>query len=116
MVKNFQFWAKIIDWYDGDTFHATIDRGWNDWKGTAEKPIRVRISNVKADEMNMPGGPPARDFANSLAPPGTEVELISQKLDQYGRPLGLVYLADGRDLGKLIIEGGHATPYNALKE
>jgi endonuclease YncB( thermonuclease family) len=53
----------------------------------------------------------AKTFVEQLLPAGTEVLLISEKLEKYGRTLGRILLTDGRDVGAELLKAGLAVPY-----
>jgi len=110
--KRFQLWVKILDWHDGDTAHAVLDQGYWTYRGATDKPVRVRCALINAPELDTPAGPPARDFAAQLAPPG-DYPCWSYKPDpdNYGRPLLDLILPDGRLFSTVMLEAGHAIPY-----
>lgn len=92
---------------DADTLVATCDLGWQiRWVG------KVRLLGVDAPELFTPEGLAAKAFVEGLLPPGAGFVLASQKLDSFGRSLGLVWLPDGSELGARLIEAGHAVPYD----
>lgn len=101
--------AAIDKVIDGDTIVATLDLGWH----IAKQQEHIRIAGINAPEMNTPEGVDARDFAMSLLlPEGTVVTLTSHSLDKYGRTLGSLTLADGRDFATVMVAEGHAVPYH----
>jgi endonuclease YncB( thermonuclease family) len=55
-------------------------------------------------------GPPPKPFER-LLPAGTEVLLVSEKLEKYGRTLGRILLRDGRDVSQEVLNAGLAKPY-----
>ena len=57
----------------------------------------------------------AKAFVETLLPPGTEVLLVSEKLEKYGRTLGRILLRDGRDIGQEVLKAGLAKPYTGGK-
>ncbi len=76
--------VKVVT--DGDTIRCADDR-------------RVRLLQVDAPERDQrPTGPAARLALLRLAPPGTAVQLETdrRRTDQYGRTLAFVWLPDGR--------------------
>ena len=102
--------AVIKYWVDGDTLYVLADAGWNEY------PYRVlRLAGVDAPELY--SGPPeirargqaARDFAATLAPPGTPCVVDAQPDRQsFGRYVASVTLADGADLAAALVAAGHA--------
>ena len=60
---------------DGDTFWADIDLGVR-----CRTKQKVRVRNVHAVELKEPGGPEAKEILATLVPPGTSLEITSQRL------------------------------------
>jgi len=99
--------AVIAAWHDGDTCHTDLDLGFG-----LILALSCRCYGINAPELATPDGPPARDYAISLAPPGTAVTIISHGWDKYGgRFLGDITLPGGRNFGQAMIDAGHAKPY-----
>lgn len=91
--------------HDGDTFRALLDLGFNVRLSTL-----IRIEGINAPELAEAAGLLSRDFVKGVLPPGCKVRVTSRRLDKYGRCQGVVYLADGSDLGSMILKAGHARP------
>ena len=95
--------SRVID---GDTIDFTI----------GGETRRVRLLLVDTPEVHGGEecyGPEASAYVSSLLPEGTEVRLERDvtDVDFFGRLLRYVYLADGRMLNELLVEGGYATVY-----
>ena len=96
---------------DGDTIDVTI----------GGETRRVRLLLVDTPEV-FGGvecyGREASDYVSSLLSEGTEVRLERDvtNTDAFGRLLRYVFLADGRMLNELLIEGGYATIYDSRDE
>jgi endonuclease YncB( thermonuclease family) len=103
----FRFPAVIDVWHDGDTCY--VHRGA--WPALSIHGEHVRVQGINAPELSTAGGPASRDYANSLAPPGTLVTLVATTVDKYGRFLARVILPSGADIGDLMIAAGQAIPY-----
>ena len=83
-----------------------MDLGWHRWRHEEH----VRLKGVDAPERTDPARwTEAKAFIEHLLPPGTEVLLVSENVEKYGRTLGRILLRDGRDVGLLKAE--LATPY-----
>jgi endonuclease YncB( thermonuclease family) len=96
-----------MGWHDGDTAHLDVDLGFGLVLG-----LSCRCFGINAPELATPQGPPARDAALALAPPGTMVMVVSHGWDKYGgRFLGEITLSHGRSFAEEMISGGHAKPY-----
>lgn len=107
--------ATVTDVHDGDTITVTVDLGWN----VSMQRDHVRVAGISARELSMPGGPEARDYVQGLLPLGTRVVVRSVKVDQdpadvmsFDRYVLYVQLADGRDLGAVVIAAGFAVPWD----
>jgi endonuclease YncB( thermonuclease family) len=103
----FQFPAEIDSWYDGDT--CKVHR--ESQPGETIHGESLRVEGINAPELRDAGGAAARDYAASLAPPGSSVTLIATKKDKYGRFLARIILPTGDSLGDLMIAAGQAVPY-----
>ena len=98
--------ARVSRVVDGDTIEVTL-RG--------ETPS-VRLLLVDTPEVHGGEecyGPEASAYVSSLLPEGSELRLERDvtDVDFFGRLLRYVYLADGRMLNELLVEGGYATVY-----
>lgn len=98
--------ARILAVHDGDTVTVSADLGW---RITFE--VHVRLAHINAPELSTPEGKIARVYLASLASIGSVVTLTSHSLDKYGRTLGSLTLADGRDVSVEMLAGGYAVPY-----
>ena len=89
---------------DGDTLLIRVD-------GVT---LRVRLLNIDTPETKKEStpvecmGPEAAARLSQLAPPGATVELgyDVERIDQYGRTLARVTLADGRIVSEVLAEEG----------
>jgi endonuclease YncB( thermonuclease family) len=103
----YQFPALIDEWHDGDTCY--VHRGAS--PGVIIHGEHVRVEGINAPELRAAGGIASRDYAISIAPPGTVVTLMCAREDKYGRLLGRVILPNGDDFSAKMIEAGRAAPY-----
>jgi endonuclease YncB( thermonuclease family) len=77
----------------------------------------VRLALVDAPERrDQARWAEAKAFVERLLPAGTQVLLISQKLEKYGRTLGRIVLRDGRDVGAELLKAKLAVPYEGGRE
>lgn len=99
--------------FDGDTFAAFVML-----PDDIRISVRVRLINVDTPEIhgqcdheiNMANR--ARDRLAELIPLGTVVELKNIKDDKYlGRIDANVIMADGRDVGRVLVDEGLGRPY-----
>jgi endonuclease YncB( thermonuclease family) len=99
--------AEVVEVVDGDTIKVIIDLGWKISLNTS-----IRIEGINAPEMGTINGSLAKNFAETLVEQGEEIEILSRRLDKYGRSQGKVTLPDGRDFAQVMVESGHAVTMN----
>jgi endonuclease YncB( thermonuclease family) len=106
------FPAFVYRLYDGDTTVFCMDMGLR-----MRQVTRVRLALVNSPEMNTPEGPIAAEFTKNwldsakAAQPDEEFPFImlSRSLDNYGRPLGIVWRKDTWEcLNKALVDSGNA--------
>lgn len=103
----YDYLAKVVRVVDGDTVHLDVDLGFY-----VELHDRsVRVQHIDSPELATEAGKNARAYAQGLLPVGSTVTLYSRVLDKYGRVLGTLTLADGRDYGNTMIAAGQAVAY-----
>ncbi len=91
---------------DGDTVVVLLDREFYD-----SSIVRIRLKSLNAPELSTELGKAARDYLVSLLAPGTPV-LVRTFKQTYDRYEGTILFShDGllKDLGRHIVEAGHAT-------
>jgi endonuclease YncB( thermonuclease family) len=107
--------ARVQTVHDGDTIYLDIDLGFDhlisarDFDGHPR--LACRVYGINAPELSTEAGKAAALFAQTLLPPGTRVSVVSHGWDKYGgRFDGTITLADGRDFGRVMLDGGWAAP------
>lgn len=105
----FEYRAKIISVYDGDTCRADIDCGF----GVTLKNQSLRVYGIDAPEIGTAAGNDAREFARTLMPTTLVVRIQTFKdaKEKYGRYLAQITLPDGSDFAAAMIAGGYGTAY-----
>lgn len=98
--------AVVSNVHDGDTVTVAADLGWR-----ISFVVHVRVAHINAPELPTSAGKAARDYLAAIMPVGSSVTLTSHSLDKYGRTLGSITLADGRDVAVAMVSAGHAVPY-----
>lgn len=94
--------GRVISVADGDTMTVMTQ------KGAREK---VRLYGIDCPESGQSFGDDAAAFTSSLVL-WSEVELLEQNRDQYGRSVCVVMLADGRSLNETLLSEGLAMVYD----
>lgn len=120
MAVRWNFPGTILAWIDGDTVDVSIDLGFK-----VHLKERLRLLGVNTPETNSRDADErqrakdARDFAARLAPPGSQVYLVttpnSTGQEKYGRWLAVIQTPDGQNVGQLLIANGHGVPYDGGK-
>jgi len=95
-----QIRGKVVKVRDGDSMEIRSD-GQN---------VRVRVFGVDAPERGQPWSARAKSFTAGLVG-NQEVVVEVKDVDRYGRKVGEVVLADGRDLGHELLREGLAWYY-----
>lgn len=108
--------AWVISVYDGDTFSAVVDLGFE-----MQTTQHFRVLHVDTPELHVPGmeglnpaGVKARDFTNSQIFE-KEVLLRETKREKFGRYLAEVRTPDGKDLAKELVRRKLGVPYEGGK-
>lgn len=108
----YEYTAKIVSVYDGDTVTVDIDLGMGVWLHGQ----KIRLFGINAPELRgseKVKGREARDFLRSHIPNGSMVILrtIKDAKGKYGRYLGRIITEDGVDINTLMVMRGHAKQY-----
>lgn len=113
MSALYNYQAHVAQVLDGDTLDVDIDLGFS---LTARQ--RVRLAGVNAPETHSKD---AAEKARGIAARGALLNLVAGKTllintvkerEKYGRFLASVTLPDGRDVATVMIEAGHALPWD----
>lgn len=123
MIKGYvwRYPAKVLADTDGDTVKVELDMGIY----MHRIPTDVRLLGLYSPEKDTPAGVAARDYARSLLPVGSIIEVYSKKLitalDWGGsqmslmRILGDIHYGQGQSLNYAadMIAAGHGSPVPA---
>ncbi|MCP9237912.1 thermonuclease family protein [Lewinella sp. JB7] len=85
--------------FDGDTLRLV-----------GKTRLRTRLWGVDAPEKGEAGSDRARDALITLAG-GRKITYIPIDTDRYGRTVARVFLRDGREINRLLIDSGVAKEY-----
>ena len=105
----YNYKAKILDVYDGDTVTALVDLGFLHYQ-----EMKLRLYGIDTPEVRgveKIEGKKVRDIVREMIL-GKEVEIITYKDKQgkYGRYLANIIL-DGVDINLWLVANGHVTVY-----
>jgi len=105
----YNYYAKIIGVYDGDTVTAVVDLGF-----LHSQEMKLRLYGIDTPEMRGPEkveGKKVRDIVRTMIL-DKQVELITYKDKQgkYGRYLATIII-DGVDVNQWLVSNGHAKVY-----
>ena len=105
----YNYKAKIIDVYDGDTVTAVVDLGF-----LHSQEMKLRLYGIDTPEMRGPEkveGKKVRDIVREMIlDKEVEIHSFKDKQGKYGRYLANI-IVDGLDLNQWLVDNGHAEPY-----
>jgi len=117
MINPYQdnyYRARIITHVDADTSRVTVDMGFD-----VNVKMTIRWQGINAPEISTVEGKAALAWLTSHLEPGEMciLQTVRDKREKFGRYLGSFYAldtyADGvRSLNQMMIEDGHAVPYD----
>lgn len=94
-------YGHVISVADGDTITILANR---------RKQLKVRLSGIDAPERKQAYGSKAKYVLSELVY-GKEVRIETETIDRYGRTVGYVFDASGRNINELMVEKGYAWWY-----
>lgn len=108
-----------IDCYDGDTVYLDIDSGFHNHRQSMNSQGRLTLSyrllDIDAPELRplstRAAGLAARDYLRSMVNGEALIVETLQDPDNFGRYLDRIWLPDGTDVNREMIDAGHAVPY-----
>jgi len=105
----YNYKAKIIDVYDGDTVTAVVDLGFLHFQ-----EMKLRLYGIDTPELRgaeKVEGKKVRDIVREkILDKEVEIHSYKDKQGKYGRYLATI-IVDGVDLNKWLVDNGHAEPY-----
>jgi micrococcal nuclease len=103
----FNYKAKIVKVYDGDTVTAEVDLGFK-----VSFTIKVRLFGIDTPEIRgeeRPEGLIARDKVREMIlDKEVIIRTIKDSTGKYGRYLGVIYTLEGINLNEWLVENGYA--------
>jgi endonuclease YncB( thermonuclease family) len=105
----YNYKAKILDVYDGDTVTALVDLGFLHFQEMKLRLYGIDTPELRGEERDK--GIIVRDIVRDMIL-DKEVEIHSYKDKQgkYGRYLANI-IVDGVDVNQWLVDNGHAKPY-----
>ena len=106
----YNYKAKIIDVYDGDTVTAMLDLGFLHFQEMKLRLYGIDTPELRGEEREQ--GIIVRDILREMVL-GKEVTIRSYKDKQgkYGRYLANIILEDGLEVNQWLVDNGHAKEY-----
>ncbi|WP_290698054.1 thermonuclease family protein [Lacinutrix sp.] len=105
----YNYKAKIIAVYDGDTVTAVVDLGF-----LHSQEMKLRLFGIDTPEMRGPEkveGKKVRDIVREkILNKEVEIKSYKDKQGKYGRYLATI-IVDGVDLNQWLVDNGHAEVY-----
>ncbi len=105
----YEYQARIISVYDGDTVNAEIDLGLE-----THRLIKIRLYGINAPEMvgeTRMAGLTARDALRARILDKTVIiHTIKDRTEKYGRYLGEI-IDGGGNVNNWMVDSGHAVTY-----
>jgi len=106
----YEYRAKIIDVYDGDTVTAVVDLGFLHYQ-----EMKLRLYGIDTPELRGAEkieGRKVRDIVRGkILDERVTIKSYKDKQGKYGRYLATIILDDGLNLNQWLIDNGHAKPY-----
>lgn len=110
----YEYKATVVSVIDGDTISLTIDLGFRTFMKANCRLHGVNAPELKSEDPNIRVGA-MRSKQYIIDNVKGDVQIISKKLDKYGRPLVDVYYGEKFDkhLNKELIDNGLAVVFMA---
>ena len=106
--------AQVVRVIDGDTVVLNIDLGFKIFHIMSCRLAGINAPEFHAkDEATRAAAIASKNYLMSLLPVGEWVEIVSRKLDKYGRAV-IVIMPRSNDyagVNELMIKSGHAVKY-----
>ena len=105
----YQYKAKIIDVYDGDTVTAVVDLGFLHFQEMKLRLYGIDTPELKGDDRER--GLEVRDILrNLILDKEVMIHSYKDKQGKYGRYLATIFL-DGININNWLVDEGHAVVY-----
>lgn len=119
--NNFRM-AAVLSVHDGDTIHCAVESGFPGnpltFGATESGYNRFRMHGINAPEMKTEKGPPSKAHLQKLCITHrcfNKCVLEILGLDNYGRPVAVLYSADGSvNINQQMLADGFAEPLRQM--
>jgi micrococcal nuclease len=105
----YNYRAKIIGIYDGDTVTAFVDLGFLHFQ-----EMKLRLANIETPEIRgveKVEGKKVRDILRAMIlDKDVEIHTFKDKTGKFGRYLATIY-HEGVNINQWLVDNGHAEPY-----
>jgi len=105
----YQYKAKVIDVYDGDTITAMVDLGFYHYQQMKFRLYGINTPEIRGEDRDR--GIAVRDIVRAMI---LDKEVIinsyKDKQEKYGRYLANIIIGD-LDLNQWLVQNGHAEEY-----
>lgn len=105
----YQYKAKIIDVYDGDTVTAMVDLGFYHYQQMKFRLYGINTPEIRGEEREK--GLLVRDILRAMIlDKEVTINSYKDKQEKYGRYLANIVI-EGLDVNLWLVENGHAQEY-----
>jgi len=105
----YQYRAKIIDVYDGDTVTAMVDLGFYHFQQMKFRLYGINTPEIRGEEREK--GLVVRDILRAMIlDKDVTINSYKDKQEKYGRYLANIVI-DGLDVNLWLVQNGHAQEY-----
>lgn len=98
LLTSAQLSGRVVAIADGDTFTLLT---------TQNQQVKIRLHGIDCPEKKQPYFKNAKAYTSSLVF-GKQVSVLVKNKDRYGRTIGVVLLADKRNVNELLLQAGWA--------
>lgn len=102
----YRYMATVNKVIDGDTINLTIDTGFrHTWTSNARMAEINAPEKTSLDDKIREKAMASMEYLQKRLPVGTEVYIISRRLDKYGRPLVSIYVGEKCINDEMVVKG-----------
>jgi micrococcal nuclease len=108
-MRNYSYDAVVVNVVDGDTVDLLVDQGFRSYFGD-----RFRLVDIDTPERGQPNWDEATTALMTKLPVNIKVRIttyhprVRDPRDKFGRWLAHIFLEDGTDVNKWMVDNGYA--------